>query len=626
MNGIKISLIAALCVANSFAEVIMLDEATVTTTAFGQKQAITDVQASVQVLDQKVIKSTSGRTVAQVLNEAVGVDIKDGGGSTEISIRGFEDTQTLILVDGLRRTGKYGNSDVGAISMEDIERIEIVRGPMSALYGADAMAGVVNIITKEAAKGTTAKVSVIGGMAQNHDRKTGIVRASVNVGGEKVSHMITAEARERGDYRVDENSIATDLREESHKFVSYANTIKFGQDTLKTRLEFHDQDDNGVYRREWSPYAPALTADTYEKEKRYQIAAIYNHVAEDYTLNTNLGYGHTDSDIERSGAAMETTKYDQTEGNAFLHHYTSDNMVNIIGIGGRHEDIDVTINSQKAYRTNFNALYQNEWSITENLSTVVGIRYDDYSDFGDTINPRASAKYDLENNLFFRASYGEAYKAPSFTNLYGYFQRGGGYIIGNPNLDAEESKTYELATGYAISNLKIDLVYHHTKIDNLIDAVPVTASSDYLYTNIDKATREGVELSATYHPINEFGINASLAYLDSKDDTTGERLTNSARYTTKVRLSYEQENTNYFLNFKSLRDYYGETAVRSGEYKDYDYHTVDVKVTHAWNETLEFSAGIDNIQNKKPVYSMTLFGLPDDPGERYYYVGVTAKF
>jgi len=624
MNGIKISLIAALCVANSFAEVIMLDEATVTTTAFGQKQAITDVQASVQVLDQKVIKSTSGRTVAQVLNEAVGVDIKDGGGSTEISIRGFEDTQTLILVDGLRRTGKYGNSDVGAISMEDIERIEIVRGPMSALYGADAMAGVVNIITKEAAKGTTAKVSVIGGMAQNHDRKTGIVRASVNVGGEKVSHMITAEARERGDYRVDENSIATDLREESHKFVSYANTIKFGQDTLKTRLEFHDQDDNGVYRREWSPYAPALTADTYEKEKRYQIAAIYNHVAEDYTLNTNLGYGHTDSDIERSGAAMETTKYDQTEGNAFLHHYTSDNMVNIIGIGGRHEDIDVTINSQKAYRTNFNALYQNEWSITENLSTVVGIRYDDYSDFGDTINPRASAKYDLENNLFFRASYGEAYKAPSFTNLYGYFQRGGGYIIGNPNLDAEESKTYELATGYAISDLKIDLVYHHTKIDNLIDAV--RTGTDYLYTNIDKATREGVELSATYYPINEFGINASLAYLDSKDDTTGERLTNSARYTTKVRLSYEQENTNYFLNFKSLRDYYGETAVRSGEYKDYDYHTVDVKVTHAWNETLEFSAGIDNIQNKKPVYSMTLFGLPDDPGERYYYVGVTAKF
>ncbi len=617
MNGIKISLIAALCVASSYAEVIMLDEAMVSTTAFGQEQAITDVQASVQVLDQKMIKSTSGRTVAQVLNEAIGLNVKDGGSTTNISIRGFDDSHTLILVDGLRRTGKYGNSDISGISLEDIERIEIVRGPMSALYGADAVGGVVNIITKEAGKGTTAKVSVLGGIADNGERETGIVRTTVNVGGEKVSHTISAEATERGDYREDGTSIATDLRRESHQFLSYGNRVKFGEDTLRTRLEFVRQDDNGV---------SSTGVSTHEKEKRYQASAIYTHGEDDYIIDTNFGYGYSDTNVNRSGTD-ETTKYKQAEVNAYLRHFTTDNVVNIIGIGARYEDIDVSIYTQTADRKNFNVLYQNEWSITENFSTVLGIRYDDFSDFGDSTNPRVSAKYDI-NNVYFRAGYGEAFKAPGFTNMYSSFTRGPYLIYGNPNLQPETSKTYELATGYAVNNLVVDLVYHHTKFDNLINSYTVVGfpSPEVSYQNVAKATIEGVEVSTTYHPTDALGINASLEYLDTKDDTTGERLTESARYTAKVRLSYEHADTNYFLNFKSLRDYKG--AIEGT--RDYDeginYHVIDVKVTHAWDETLEFSAGIDNIQNNKMEYGMALFGTPNDPGERYYYIGVTAKF
>ena len=617
MNGIKISLIAALCVANSFAEVIMLDEATISTTAFGQEQKITDVQASVQVLDKEVIKSTSGRTVAQVLNEAIGLNVKDGGSTTNISMRGFSDNHTLILVDGLRRTGKYGTPDISGISLEDIERIEIVRGPMSALYGADAVGGVVNIITKEASKETTAKVSILGGIADNGERETGIVRTTVNVGGEKVSHTISAEATERGDYREDGTSIETDLRRESHQYLSYGNTVKFGEDTLRTRLEFVRQDDNGV---------STTGVNTHEKEKRYQASAIYSHVDEDYLLDTNFGYGYSDTNVNRSGAD-ETTKYKQGEVNAFLHHFTSDNVVNILGIGGRYEDIDVSIYTQTADRKNFNALYQNEWSITDNLSTVVGIRYDDYSDFGDTTNPRVSAKYDIDN-VHFRASYGEAFKAPEFTNMYSSFTRGPYLIYGNPDLNPETSKTYELATGYAISDLTLDLVYHHTKFDNLINSYTVVGFPfpEVSYQNVAKATIEGVELSTTYHPIDAFGINASLEYLDTKDDTTGERLADSARYTAKVRLSYEYVDTNYFLNFKSLRDYKGTIEGTRDYDEGINYHIIDVKVTHAWNETLEFSAGIDNIQNNKMEYGMALFGTPNDPGERYYYVGATVKF
>jgi outer membrane receptor for ferrienterochelin and colicin len=212
--------------------------------------------------------------------------------------------------------------------------------------------------------------------------------------------------------------------------------------------------------------------------------------------------------------------------------------------------------------------------------------------------------------------------------MYSSFTRGPYLIYGNPNLNPETSKTYELATGYAISDLTLDLVYHHTKFDNLINSYTVVGFPfpEVSYQNVAKATIEGVELSTTYHPIDTLGINASLEYLDTKDDTTGERLADSARYTAKVRLSYEYVDTNYFLNFKSLRDYKGTIEGTRDYDEGINYHVIDLKVTHALSDTLEFSAGIDNIQNNKMEYGMALFGTPNDPGERYYYVGATVKF
>jgi outer membrane receptor for ferrienterochelin and colicins len=271
---------------------------TVTTTSLGQQQDLEDVQASVEVLDQKVIQAISARNVAQLLNEAAGLNVKDSGSTSSVSIRGFSDGHTLILVDGLRRTGKYGHSDLQGIALEDIERIEIVRGPMSALYGADALAGVVNIITKKAVKQNRTTLDIMGAMAQNGEREGGIARFSTNIGGETVSHALSAELKQRGDYREDEDAVATDLRSESKQFVSYANTIALGDDTLQTRLEFFRQNDEGTYY---------TGADTYEKERRYQASGVYNHTGEDYLLDANFGYGYSDTDVNRGCLRSRTS-------------------------------------------------------------------------------------------------------------------------------------------------------------------------------------------------------------------------------------------------------------------------------------------------------------------------------
>ncbi|OOY60157.1 hypothetical protein BOW16_10460 [Solemya velum gill symbiont] len=605
------------------------DTIMVTTTSLGQEEKIEDVQASVEIIDQKMIQSLSGRSVPQVLNEATGLTLKDTGSSSQVYMRGFDDGHTLILVDGLRRTGKYGSSDLSGIMLEDVERIEIVRGPMSALYGADALAGVVNIITKKAVGEDRASITIIGGMAENKDRETGIVRASATLGGETVSHTFSVEVKERDEYRLDQSTIATDLPKESKKFFSYGNNIKLGDDTLQTRFEFWDQDDTSTGADRFSnPVAE------YEKEKRYQFSGIYYHVGDNYLLDTNFGYGKSDADVDR-GSGSETTKYSQMELNSYFRHFTTDNVTNIFGIGAKHEDIEVSMYTQEADRTNYNLLYQNEWDITDNLSTVVGVRYDDFSDFGSAITPRLSAKYDFGDTEF-RIGYGEAFKAPHFTNMYGYFVRGGGSTIieGNPDLQPEESKTYEVAVGHKGDGYRLDLVYHYSKVDNLINSAPnltdpclPPATRCIKYQNIDKAKISGTELTLTLYPADGLTVKGSIEYLDTEDETTGERLTESARITGKLHIAYVRNAMSYFLNAKTYQDYYAAPSLpRNAPNENSDYTVVDAKVSYAFDEDIELFGGVDNIMNKQMPDNMQLHGTPNDPGERYFYIGSTIKF
>jgi len=621
VRKLKVSLVAAACSVNVATAAETLGTVVVSTTSFGQQETIEDVQATVEVLDQKTIESLSGRSVAQVLNEAVGINIKDTGSTSEVYMRGFDESHTLILVDGLRRTGKYGGSDLSGIQLEDIERIEIVRGPMSALYGADALAGIVNIITKKAVKEDSGRITIIGGQAQNKDRETGIIRGSAKIGGESISHTVAFELKKRGDYRIDESTTATDLPEESKKFFSYGNNIKIDEDSLQTRFEFWDQDDSSFG-----------TANEYEKEKRYQFSGIYNHVGENYLIDTNFGYGYSDADVDR-GDGSETTEYSQAELNSYFRHFTSDNITNIFGIGVKQEDIEVSMYTQEADRTNYSALYQNEWDITENLSTVVGLRFDDYSDFGSTTNPRVSAKY-VHGNTDFRVGYGEAFKAPSFTNMYSHFTRGSGLIFdisGNPDLKPEESKTYEVAVGHKGDSYRLDLVYHYSNLDNLIATVttgfvpfPAPPTMYMTYDNIDKAVISGTELTLTLAPVEGLTLRGSLEYLDTEDESTGERLTNSARINGKLHVAYVRNAMSYYLNAKTYRDYFGPDETRTNV--NSNYTVVDAKVSYAYDKSIEFFGGIDNIQDKEMPYNMQLFGTPNDPGERYFYLGSTLKF
>jgi len=615
MKGIiSISAICAIIINTHASD---LGTITVSTTNLGQEQSVYDVHASVEVFDENFIKQTSSKSLPQVLNEALGIDVKDAGSTSSISIRGFNSNHNLILVDGMRISGKYGSSDLSSISLGNIEKIEIIKGPMSALYGADAISGVINVITKKQAKKDYIKASILGGQAQNGQRETGIVKLNAAKVIDNITHNLSLEIREKNKYRYDDSSIDTDLKNESRKFINYINFIKFNEkNTLSTKLEFANQDDDGLN------YASNVTS---EKENRYHASAQYAHTSENYLIDINLGYSYSDAEVDR-GSGIESTDYKQTELNTYFRHFTTENMTNIFGIGYKNEEIEVSMYTQDASRNNYNVLFQNDYNILENLVSSVGIRYDDYSDFGDATNPKISLMYKYDD-FKLRAGYGKAFKAPSFTNMYSHFTRSAGPVLydisGNKNLKPEESKTFEYSLGYNNKYLSIDLTHHRTKLNNLIESYTanVVGKTNYTtYRNIANASINGTEFSLKYNLNNKFTTRVAVENLDTKDELTGQRLIGSAKTSIKANFSYRTDDLGIYLNIKKYKDYYGTDENRKNVLSNYT--VTDLKTDYKINDNIELFFGIDNIQDKIMPYNMTSRGTPNDPGERYYYTGL----
>ncbi|UTJ05259.1 TonB-dependent receptor plug domain-containing protein [Arcobacter roscoffensis] len=606
---------------NANAQDITLDSIVVSTTSLGSQKKVDDVQASIQVIDKKTIEKSNSRSLPQLLGQAVGLTVNDGGSTSWLKIRGFSEDHTLILVDGLRRTGKYGSFDLSSVQLEDVQRVEIVRGPMSTLYGADAIAGVVNIITKKKPLKDYTKLSILAGTAQNHERDTLITKISGTKTYDSISHNYSIELREKDSYRLDKSQSDTDLRNESRQFINYGHTIDINDNTiLNNKLEYSRQDDDGIR---------TTTYKTYEKENRYQVSSNLNYINDDYIIDSSISYGYSDTKVDR-GSGKETTDYKQLEFNNYFRHFTNDNMVNIAGLGYKHDDIEVSMYTQSATRDNVFALLQNEYNITDSLTSNLGIRYDNFSDFGSTINPKASLMYKF-SDVTLRTSYGEAFKAPSFTNMYSHFTRGRpgriSDISGNPDLKPEESKTYEFAFAYNKNNFDFEVVHHRTKLDNLINSYISSVAgttSYYTYKNIDKAKIDGTELSLAYKFNNGFSVNTSVEHLNTKDESTGERLTGSAKVTYKMNVSYEYDKYTAYLNVQRFNNYYGANENRVNE--NSDYTSADLKLDYRYSKNTTFYIGVDNIQDKQMPYNMTLRGTPNDPGERFYYTGLVYTF
>jgi len=612
----------------------------VVVSATSQAQPIQDVQASVQVVSAKDLAAYAGNSVPEALKMLSGVDARPNGSSSFVAIRGLisnAGSPVLILVDGLRRTGKYGGTQLNLMGLEEVERIEVVRGPMSALYGADATAGVINIITKAPkvgqALGGTAQVTV--GAVQGGQRDTTLVGATVFAGTERTGHRLSVSQRKKDLFRFPETAQTTyDLSELDETFFNYEGvwSIVPGHQ-LRWLVESVDQDDTGPAR---TARPPITSFTAFEREKRSTYALRYTGEAGPGLLSVDASKGHAKASTTRSFPTIETTDFDQTELNTRYAVDTDDHTV-VVGAGVRKDDLQVSIVPTIAKTDNKHLLLQDEWRFAPDWKLLAGLRWDDFSTFGSATTPRVSLSY-APGPWTFRAGYGEAFRAPSALEQYARFVRGRFLILGRPDIQPEENKSWELAAAFRSEHLQAEWVLFRSNVTNLIQTTtspsvagdPAGVTTRSTYSNVGRARIRGSELSASWRVAPQWSLTGGWDYLDAKDGATGARLTQRARHTVRLGTRFEQDAWRLDLQGRYLKDYYASVNVTpptpTPAPVNSNFGTLDAKMTYRFSKTWSGALGVDNLTNRRQPANYSATGSVQDPPGRFFYLQAKAQF
>lgn len=630
MKGLMVAIAAITAIFSAHAmanetSVRALDRVVVTAT--GSESSVRDVQASVEVLDRDHLDRFGGASVGQALKHSIGVSTSVSGATGDVSIRGFNRNHTLILIDGFRRTNNYGSNNISQISFFDVERIEIVRGPLSSLYGSDALGGVINVITRHPGVDTGTDVYFRAGAAER-GRESFLSGINHRVGDAELGHSFTLEQNYRDRLR-HRDSTSDDFGRLNNWSGSYRG--RWTPDSTRSlgwALEAFDRDSRSRSVDAAGPYT------RFEEEKRHFASLDYRQEIGDGELILRSSAGKSKGSTNRSHPNVETTDFRQYQADAVYQVYPRDDHLVSFGLGGSRDELDVSINSRKATRNNRFVLIQDQWQVNDNWLVVAGLRHDRYDDFGSTSNPRLSLGW-VRGEWSARLGYGSAFRAPSLLEQYSSFTRGRLLIRGNPNLKPEQSKTWEGMLRREFGAGHVELTLHRNRIKQLIESFTTTQMVGPLrvveYRNIGNASIDGAELLAVW-PVNQrWSVTAAVELLDARNADTDDRLTGRAKQTWRLESRYEVGAWAVSARARHLRDYLavGISAPRGAPPHDSNLTVADLGVQYRHRDGLELFGGVDNVFNRRDPnnFSLTATGTQrNDPDARFVFVGARMSF
>ncbi|MBY7821513.1 TonB-dependent receptor [Vibrio fluvialis] len=588
----------------SFAQDTSADETVVVTAnRFEQKQA--SVLSATTVISRQEIEQYQANSLTEVLRRVPGVEIAQNGGrghNASVFMRGTNSDHVLVLVDGVRIDSAAGGVAINHFPLGLVERLEVIRGPGAAMYGSDAVGGVINIITRSH-RGNNLK-QVTAGIGSNQTRKGDVVaKADVNEQG----HLQLAAGFEKTDgYDIKSTQTGVDYGYESQNLMG-GYEHRFNDNWLGyVSASWFDSDVE--YNSSGSAYHGFSDNQSFTGQLNYEGAKLKSLVTLNYQQTENLDYSQSEGkDNASTRANIDLTQIQ------WANIYQLNEYVELGGgVDGRRESLgDDALSYGSAHSLagesrdtkgifGSGKLTISDWVLEAN------VRHDKHDKYDEHTTWSVAAGYQLGEYHRVRASYGTAYKAPSYSDL-----------TTTPDLEAEESRNIEVGVSGDYSFARWNISAYDNKVDNLI--IWYEGSSGWYSDNVD-ARIKGLEMDVNFDtgPINHTLVAEFKDHEDDNGVQLARRAKQNYKWITSAQFGDVEVNTTYTFTGKRL-------DLPKTEATDEDYipatNLWDVSVGYWVSDAFVVRTRVENLFNEQ--YE-TAVGYRSP--ERAYYLNASYQF
>lgn len=653
-------------------------------TATKTERKLTNVAVPVQIISQKTIQQAGSLRLSDILSEQTGLFMTNGFG-TGVSMQGLNPDYTLILIDGEPLIGRMsGVLDLKRIAVGNIKQIEIVRGPSSSLYGSEAMAGVINIITDKS------KINSLGLTARYGTYNTADFGLKGSIRNNRINYQGFGNF-----YRTDGFSIRPNSRERSIapiERITQQHQLGYRfSDRTQVSVSFRLNNETIKNNITVTNNGNAINSVGYEKNNDLNTTLQLAHKFNEKVKNTTRLYGtyfKSVQDLITDNGAPYVDEFRQSFGRA--ENQTdiqfNDRLEMNVGGGYIHETARSTrydnSSSVKTNRIGY-AYLQTEWKALDRLTLIGGARYDHNELFAAAFSPKLALQYKINNKLSLKASVGRGFKAPDFRQLYLNFTNtaAGSYSVfgsveaqkiiselnrlgqisslepafyGLSTLKPEFSTGFNIGIHFQDNKWSVSANIFRNNIKNLIDSRLVAyrtgGAQIFSYLNVKNAFTQGIETDVQYKVNKNLSLTAGYQFLLTGDQAEIDAI-NAGKVFTRDQNGFSRRmnrseyvglpnRSKHMANFKILyskdaffantrlvyrskwttTDTDGNGLFNSNDAFAKGYLQMNAAVGYEFNKGLSLQAGTDNLFNYTDVIN-----LPNLPG-RTFYVTVSYQF
>ncbi|MDD3054927.1 MAG: TonB-dependent receptor [Aliarcobacter sp.] len=606
---ISTSLITSLLLATTNLFSVQNLETITVTSATKSTQSIKDVTSNIDIITKEDIEEKHYLSVVDALNTIPGISFTSNGSfgaSSSVYLRGNDSKRILVLIDGIRYNDITGLSGAPFehLMIDDIEQIEVVKGAQSGIWGADASAGVINIITKSAKAGTHGDASVEYGSFDT--KKYGM----------NLSHKTDKYYLKGSVYKTDTDGYSSFLaKKSSRNYGKRGNELGLEDDgyknltsSLKAGYNFNDSNKIDVSHTivDADNNFDGTSGDSLNTANTKDQFSTVSYENKNNFATTDVSVKRSDFDREYYYPATNSTSYFDGIVNEYGLKtnipYQNDNAFVLLGTDYKtfehKNELNEKYDNKALFLTNSNKFNDSKTIITESL------RKDVYDKFDNKITGKVGVKQYIWNELNVSSNYGTAYNVPTLYNLYS--------IYGSKNINPESSKSYDLGVEYK----GISATYFHTKIEDMIDF----DTNTYKYGNIDgTSTLKGYELAYKKDVLEDTFLNLNYTALSAEDNKEQE-LARRAKEQVGFGVDYYGIKDFHFnVNGQYIGDRYNgvnKTGAETGNYTVWNS-----VVNYDINKTYKAYLKVNNLFDK---YYQTVDGYATE--ERSAYIGLKASF